>query len=214
MIRPAHAGELAGLTRALTDAFMGDPLYEALAPSPQARERWLRWVMGMFLRVSHRFGGALCLSRAPDAGAICVIPPEPGQPSLLDYLRAAPGLPPGGSGALTFLRRGALAADVLRRAHVGGAHYYLLAIGVVPAEQGRGVGGALARAALQLAEARGMPCYLETASPRNVAYWEHLGFAVQRALRPPGLPPLWTMLRPPSAAVAPMAPAPSPRCGG
>lgn len=196
MIRRVADDELAGMTRVLAEAFMGDPLYEALAPSPQIRVRWLRWVMGMFLRVSHRSGGALCLARAPAAGVLCLLPPERCHLSFVDYLRAAPGLPPLGSGASGFVRRGALAAELLRRAHLGGAHCYLLAVGVAPAVQGQGIGGALLRSALRIADTRGVACYLETASPRNVGLYEHLGFRVQRTLQPDALPPLWTMLRP------------------
>jgi ubiquinone/menaquinone biosynthesis C-methylase UbiE/ribosomal protein S18 acetylase RimI-like enzyme len=194
-IRPVLATELAAMTALLAEAFMADPLYQALAPSPEMRGRWLRWVMGMFLRLSHRLGGALCLESAPAAGVICLIPPGHCPPSLTDYARAVPGFPPLGSGMSAFIRRGGAVANLLDGAHFTGVHYYILAVGVAPSEQGKGMGGVLLRSALRLADERGVPCYLETASPRNVALYERLGFRVQRAFAPKELPPLWTMLR-------------------
>lgn len=184
------------MTCVLTEAFMADPLYLALAPSPRARERWLRWVMGLSLRVSHRFGGAFCLDSAPAAGSICMVPPDHCPLSLVDYVRAAPGMPPIGSGVSPWIWPGLGMKQLLHDAHFTGAHCYVLAVGVAPSEQGKGVGGVLLRSALRTAAERGVPCYLETASPKNVALYEHLGFRVQRVLAPKGLPLLWTMLCP------------------
>ncbi len=184
------------MTGLLAEAFMADPLYQALAPSPRVRERWLCWVMGMFLRLSHRSAGAFCLNAAPSAGVICLVPPEKCPPSLTEYARAAPGFPPIGSGASVFMRRGASVARLLEGAHFAGAHFYILAVGVAPSEQGKGVGAALLRSALRLAAEQGVPCYLETASPKNVVLYQHLGFQVRHAFAPKELPPLWTMLCP------------------
>lgn len=201
--RPLLGTEIAAMTRVLADAFMDDPLYRCLAPSAPARERWLRWVMGVFLRVSHRSGSALCLEPSPAAGVICLVPPERNPLALGDFVRAVPGPPPLGAGLAAFVRRGAGAARLLREAHLAGAHYYVLALGVAPGKQGNGVGGALVRAALHLAGARAVPCYLETASATNVAIYEHLGFRVHRTFKVPDLPPLWTMQR--EAARLPVA---------
>lgn len=196
MMRPLLATELAAMTGVLTEAFMADPLYRALAPSPRARQRWLRWVMELSLRVSHRFGGALCLAHAPAAGCICLVPPGHNPLSLLEYLRAAPGMPPIGSGVRAWIWPGIGMKQLLHATHYPGPHYYVLAVGVAPAEQGKGVGGTLLRSALRLAAERGVPSYLETASPRNVELYRHLGFRVHRELAPRRLPPIWTMLCP------------------
>jgi GNAT superfamily N-acetyltransferase len=196
-LRPLAAAELTGMSHVLAEAFMADPLYQALAPNPRARARWLRWVMALSLRASHQLGGALCLEDAPGAGAVCLIPSDQGKRSSLDYLRAVPGLPPLGSGVLRWIGRGLGMKHLLLKAHHRGPHVHLLAVGVAPNRQGRGAGGALLRGALRMAAERGLPCYLETASPRNVQLYQHLGFRVERVLTPRGLPPIWTMLCPP-----------------
>jgi ribosomal protein S18 acetylase RimI-like enzyme len=77
-------------------------------------------------------------------------------------------------------------------------HWYLETVGVEPGLQGQGIGSGLLQPVLAQADARGEPCYLETASERNVAWYRHLGFEVMRAEVSffPGGPPSWTMLRP------------------
>ena len=76
--------------------------------------------------------------------------------------------------------------------------WYFQALGVRPDLQHTGRGAALLRAALALVDAEGVPSYLETNVPENVAYYEHFGYAAIRepvALAPGG-PWVHPMLRP------------------
>jgi GNAT superfamily N-acetyltransferase len=57
-------------------------------------------------------------------------------------------------------------------------HWYLPIIGVAPSRQASGVGRALLQAILDRAKAEGLPCYLETTQPRNVAFYRKHGFEV------------------------------------
>ena len=70
-------------------------------------------------------------------------------------------------------------------------HWYLQFIGVAPAGQGQGTGGALLRAGL--ARAAGQPCYLETATPSNVGLYQAHGFAVRNTWQHGSAPPFWSM---------------------
>ncbi len=54
--------------------------------------------------------------------------------------------------------------------------WYLQFIGVRPAAQGTGLGGAAIRAGIALARAAGMPVYVEVTNPQNVGYYQHVGF--------------------------------------
>jgi ribosomal protein S18 acetylase RimI-like enzyme len=61
---------------------------------------------------------------------------------------------------------------------VDGPHWYLLTLGTSPAQQGKGLGSALIEQGTAKAEAAGLPCYLETATESNVAFYEKRGFEV------------------------------------
>ena len=72
--------------------------------------------------------------------------------------------------------------------------WYLDVLGVDPARQGEGIGGALIRFGLERASAAGMDAFLETSVPGNVAYYERFGFRVVEEGEPvPGAPHIWFM---------------------
>jgi ribosomal protein S18 acetylase RimI-like enzyme len=57
-------------------------------------------------------------------------------------------------------------------------HWYLTVVGVDPARQRQGIGRALVQAGVAQAAAAGLPCYLDTAAPENLPFYEQLGFRV------------------------------------
>ncbi len=72
--------------------------------------------------------------------------------------------------------------------------WYLDAIGVRPDRQGAGIGGALIRFGLERAAQEDAPCFLETATERNVGYYERFGFRVTEEGEPTsGGPHIWFM---------------------
>jgi GNAT superfamily N-acetyltransferase len=71
-----------------------------------------------------------------------------------------------------------------------------MALGVAPAQQGRGLGRALLQPMLARADAEQVRCYLETFTERNVQFYTKLGFRVLvHDSIPGGGPPFWTMVR-------------------
>jgi ribosomal protein S18 acetylase RimI-like enzyme len=79
------------------------------------------------------------------------------------------------------------------------AKWYLDYIGVDPLQQGAGLGSALMHYGLARADEAGLPAFLETATPRNVAYYTSFGFRVlDTAWAPGGGPQIWFMRRDPS----------------
>ena len=85
--------------------------------------------------------------------------------------------------------------------HPAVPHWYLMFVGTDVAFQGRGIGSRLLAPVLQLADATGTLCYLETPFPRTHEFYRRLGFEIRSESHPfQGAPPLWTMTREPTAA--------------
>lgn len=79
-------------------------------------------------------------------------------------------------------------------------HWHLNMIATHPDWQRRGLAAALMRTVFAIADDAGVPCYLETETPENVAYYRHHGFDVRTewdvATDDSEGPHMWGMLRP------------------
>ena len=79
-------------------------------------------------------------------------------------------------------------------------HWYLNMLATHPDWQRRGLGGALMGAVSEIAEDAGLPCYLETETVENVAYYRHHGFEVRSEWDVATIdshgPHMWGMFRP------------------
>lgn len=90
---------------------------------------------------------------------------------------------------------------VARRLHhqyASEPHWFLLAIGVEPSQQGRGLGSQLLAPMLARADAERMPCWLDTHEEKNVRLYQRHGFEISERAEVPGHPlPVYGMLRRP-----------------
>lgn len=76
-------------------------------------------------------------------------------------------------------------------------HWYLQLLATHPDWQRQGIGAALMAAMFERADEAGLPCYLETETPENVAYYRHHGFEVRTEWDVPlDGPHMWGMFRP------------------
>jgi ribosomal protein S18 acetylase RimI-like enzyme len=190
---------------ALSQAFGTDPLFTYLVPDAARRARFLRWYSGAIVRLGWGAGTveAASVASTPVAGVAVWLRPGCTMPPLRALLRAGllPGLPLrlGPTGYVRFVRF-ARAAEGLHRRTVGGAHWYLLLLGVAAAQQRLGLGSALVRIGLARAAAAGLPCYLETLNVADLPFYQRLGFSVATTgTVPKGGPPLWGMIWAPRA---------------
>ena len=77
-------------------------------------------------------------------------------------------------------------------------HWYLPLIGVDPAHQGKGHGGALLTYALQQCDRDGSVAYLESTNPRNISLYQRHGFKAIGEIQAGTSPPIVPMFRPPA----------------
>ena len=90
--------------------------------------------------------------------------------------------------------RGAVAPS---RYHPREPHWYLPLIGVDPARQSEGHGSRLMRRALDAADRDRVAAYLESANPKNVPFYQRLGFELLGTIDSGTSPALFPMLRKP-----------------
>ncbi len=200
--RALRAGEQAEVARVLARAFRDNPSSRAFLPGQDAEQR-VRSLWRVFR------GLAEATLRH---GSVHVV--DDGDSIAGASLSFAPGRFPMPVRAFAFLAYGPIAAGPraalryaladawMHRMHLEEPHYYLFVLGVDPAMQGRGVGGALLRRISSAADRASVPCYLETDTEDNVRLYRHYGYEVTRDDRSRLLDNLrfWTMQRPAAAS--------------
>ncbi len=85
--------------------------------------------------------------------------------------------------------------DQMEQYHPTEPHWYLPLIGVDPAHQRKGCGGALMKHALEQCDRDHLPAYLESTNPRNVSLYQRHGFEALGTIQERASPPLIPMLR-------------------
>ncbi|MCA9718886.1 MAG: GNAT family N-acetyltransferase, partial [Myxococcales bacterium] len=175
----------------IADGFLGDPINDWVFGSYHA----LRYANTAWARRLYLPRGFGHVTAGGEGGALWL------PPGVAKHVPIWRSLDIGASmlrhGGARSLSRGLRVDATLARHHTQEPHYYLYAISVRPAFQGRGIGSALMRAALERVEQRPAPAYLESSKPSNVPFYRRFGFTVTRELSPaPGCPPMWLMTRP------------------
>jgi GNAT superfamily N-acetyltransferase len=202
MARALPSSQLGHAVKVLTAAFWEYPETLHLLPDGRKRRRVLPRYLLSDARDALRFEtllGAFVDDRL--VGAAAWIPPGAYPVSLGRQARQlvdlAPALPWAWECACE-AKRAQKANRAYHRRHPD--HFYLRAIGVEPASQGRGFGASLLRPVLDRADQRNVGCFLQTATADNVRWYEQFGFVVADAYRPTATwPETWSMWRRPRA---------------
>lgn len=200
-IVPLREEHLDGTAQALARAFFDDPLQCYVFPDPAERAVRSPAHFAPVLRYGLMFGEVLTTEGEPLGGAIWLPPdawditPERAAAAGLDRLPEVLGEEAAGR---FFSVLGAV--DPYHRRDVPAEHWYLMVVGVVPEARGLGLGRALIQPVMDRADSAGLPCYLETALARNVAFYEHLGFTMLvETVEPQSGMRLWTFRHDPPA---------------
>jgi ribosomal protein S18 acetylase RimI-like enzyme len=195
-------GELAERAAgALARGFVRDPAWVWAIPDERRRARVLPWFFRAATRYALRHGEVHGTVEGAH-GAVIALPPE--APRLVRPELARVGLwqMPLRAGIGGF-RRFLVQYYVLEERHVADVpprHWYVWLLGVDPAHQGRGTGGAVLGSVLARADQQQLPTYLDTTNERNLPFYERHGFRVVASGSFPGGPcPYWTLVRAPRA---------------
>lgn len=196
LLREEH---LSAAAAALARAFQDDPLQAYVFPDPAERTARSPAHFEPLLRYGLLFGEVLTTEGEP-LGAAVWLPPDAWE--VTPERAAAAGLDElpkvlGDEAAERFFSALAMIEPCHHR-DVPSSHWYLMVVGVSPEAKGQGLGRALIQPITDRADAAGLPCYLETAQPDNVAFYEHLGFQrVVDVVEPQSGLRLWTFRRDP-----------------
>jgi ribosomal protein S18 acetylase RimI-like enzyme len=193
---PLLTSRLDEAARALAAAFMNDPLQSYTFPDPDARARLSPPHFGALLRYG-LMAGEVLTSAEPGGGASVWMPPDaaPTDEMFVESGLARLGDLLGDDAARRF---GSVIEFVepLHKVSMPEPHWYVMVVGVAPAFQGQGLGRALLQPMLDRADFDGVPCYLETTQPKNVTFYQRLGFRVLREEVEPGSGlRIWTFRR-------------------
>ncbi|WP_066652837.1 MULTISPECIES: GNAT family N-acetyltransferase [Sphingomonas] len=189
-VRLATNRERRVVTTALARAFADDPALAWIFPDPTLRARRLPGLFAMLfdedeahgVRLMTLGGEAVTLWRAPGHAET---PPSTMLRSVLPML-------------LTFglaLGRGLAVSKAIEAHFPSHPFWYLHIAGCDPAYQGQGLGKAAVQAGIDRMGGSGLPLYLETATERNIGFYQALGFRVTNEWRVGSDGPVfWSML--------------------
>ena len=193
-VRKATADDLAAMGWILAVAFHDDPVMTWAIPDDPRRRATLPAAMELLAEYFQPLGA----NRVNRSGTGAAVWSPPGVTPGPD---ADAGLTAGLEASCPddLARLGEI-MDLLAWHHPSEPHHYLNLLGVVPDRQGAGIGSALLRSVLDVADQRDEPAYLEATSPRNRALYARHGFEVVDELRTGDCPPLWAMWRKPNSS--------------
>ena len=188
-VRSATISEMDPVIAVVVAAFIADPPARFAWPSPHDYLKYMPVATRAFAGAcfSHgtadvsadRCGVALWLPPGvePEGASLEKIFRETASPANLDDLLA------------TF--------DRMERSHPREPHWYLPQIGVDPNAQGKGIGSALMRHALDRCDREQTLAYLEASKPSNIPFYQSQGFEVTAEIQVGKGPAVMPMIRKP-----------------
>lgn len=192
-------GHIKGAVDVLSRAFAEDPIFTFYLYGRRRRKLAYRPFFSDWVRSNLRFGQAHVAVTNQRVVAISVWrPPGAGKPTPKERLQSfAAAL----AVRILFPKT---ARDLFRGLHAMHAlhpkepYWYLCLVAVDPGLQGRGIGTRLLEPVLDLADRSSTLCSVETPFPRDIVFYQRLGFEIASEEHPfIGAPPVWIMTREP-----------------
>ncbi len=164
----------------LTSAFSDDVMWCALLPDVDERHRVMPMMWRGVITYCQRYG--MVNTTLGIDGIAAWTKPGHARATLWSQVRTGFLLPrsvmlmtkPSRERLLTTMKQ----IDAVHRQLMLSPHWYLWALGVNPAHQRKGIGTDLLQPGMARAQADAAPCYLETETQENVAFYRRQGFDV------------------------------------
>jgi len=187
----------------LASAFFEYPMFTFYFPNPRKRARYLPWYLENVLNCALRYGEVF--TDAELSGVIFYLPPGHTKLSLWEYTINGFLLTPIFLGLRDYVRSmdcEAFVDKIHEKVMQGRPHYYLWGLAVDPARKRKGVGTALMKHFMEIADAAEKPIYLETHDENNVVYYQRKGFdLVCTKMIPKYNLQIWCMVREPGSLI-------------
>jgi len=193
------AGHIKEAVDVLSRAFAEDPVFTFYLYDRRRRKLAYRPFFGDFIRSNLRFGQVYVALINQRVVAVSVWrPPGAGEPTPKERFQSFAAalavrilFPKTAKG----LFHGFHAMHAL---HPKEPYWYLGCVGVDTGLQGKGIGTRLLAPVLDLADRTNTLCYVETPFPRDIVFYQRLGFEIASESHPfIGAPTVWIMTREP-----------------
>jgi GNAT superfamily N-acetyltransferase len=186
-VRRATSADMRNACTTAMRAFVDDPVMRFLYPDDEV---YLAAGGAVFRSAMAGWVGLGEVWCTDDVAAVAVWIP-PGRPEI-DF----PEDPDAGPPSPDLLERFGIIGEAMAAHTPDELHWYLQLLGTHPDWQRQGLGAALMAVVFERAAADGLPCYLETETIENVAYYRRHGFEVRSEWDLRGGPHMWGMYRP------------------
>ncbi len=190
--------DISRASEVLAEAFCDDPIFRYIFKTPENYKRSAAWMFSTWVRWAVIYGKAWMTE---DGKAVVLMRSleTPGM-SLWSMIRAGMLPTPVKLGLASFRRFYFEVVSLLDKKHAeimgSKPHWYGWMIGVAPAQ--RGIGRELLNYCFDIADRAQLPIFLETATEKNVALYNHKEFEVRDKVRfTQGDFTLYFMVRPP-----------------
>ncbi|MET3700129.1 acetyltransferase (GNAT) family protein [Bacillus oleivorans] len=183
------------LAKVMSRAFQHQPNFTYIFPNDENRFGLLKFFYSFVLQIGLQFG-KVYTTETQDGAAIWISSEK--KMAFSGLIKAGMLKMPFIFGWRSFRKSMMLNSELekTRKQVMPKCHWYLMALGVDTIHQGKGLGSALIIPGISLAEKENLPCYLETFTEKNLAFYKKHDFRIidKKQVSKDG-PHYWVMVR-------------------